>query len=84
MRFFINLSEDLCPSNRRLRLILIKSSIKIRSFGVNEKRLKTISKTRDAESNQDFKQFLNRIIQKKSPGTETLKAWLREIIDEEF
>jgi hypothetical protein len=49
----------------------------------SEKRLKQISKTREAENNQQLKQFLNRIIQKKAPGTETLKAWLREIIGDE-
>ncbi len=50
----------------------------------SEKRLRDISKTQSAENNQDFKQFLNRIIQKKAPGTETLRAWLREIIADEY
>ncbi len=49
----------------------------------SEKRLKDISKTQTAENNQQLKQFLNRIIQKKAPGTETLKSWLREIIGDE-
>jgi hypothetical protein len=45
-----------------------------------EKRLKDISKTQHADSNQQLKQFMNRIIQKKAPGTETLKTWLNEIL----
>jgi hypothetical protein len=49
----------------------------------SEKRLKDISKTQEAGKNETFKQFLNRIIQKKSPGTETLKTWLNEILPKE-
>ena len=48
-----------------------------------EKRLKQLSKSIEAEKNQELRQFLNRIIQKKSPGTETLKNWIVEILGED-
>lgn len=48
-----------------------------------EKRLRQLTKSMEAGKNQELKQFLNRIIQKKSPGTETLKNWIVEILGED-
>lgn len=50
----------------------------------SEKELKRISKSIYVNKNQKLKQFINQIIQKKSPGTETLKQWIEEILGEEF
>ena len=49
-----------------------------------EKRLKNISKTQEASKNKELKQFMNRIVQKKSPGTETMKTWLSEILGQDI
>lgn len=73
----------LCPA---LEKFLLKSAaecgIPEREIPFTEERLKQLAKSKDAEKNQELKQFINRIIQKKSPGTETLKSWIVEIIGE--
>lgn len=75
----------LCPA---LEKFLLKSAmecgIPAHEIPFTEERLKQLAKSKDAEKNQALKQLINRIIQKKSPGTETLKAWIQEIIGEEY
>ncbi len=45
------------------------------------KRFKNISKSRTVDRNQDFKQFINAIKQKKSPPTEQMIEWIQDILD---
>jgi hypothetical protein len=61
----------------------IQSGIPQQEIPFSEERLKQLSKSRKAEKDEILKNFLNRIITKKSPGTETLKAWIREILGDE-
>ncbi|MEK7254542.1 MAG: hypothetical protein AAB316_07350, partial [Bacteroidota bacterium] len=50
----------------------------------SEKRLKEISKKQNAGKDVLFLNFLHRIIQRKAPGTETMKAWIQEFLGDEY
>ncbi len=74
----------LCPALERFILISAREcGIPENEIPYTEERLRRLAKSRDVENDQNLKQFLNRIIQKKATGTETLKSWLREIIGDE-
>lgn len=46
-----------------------------------EKYFKNVSKNVNVSSNDNFKQFINTINQKKSEPTETLKNWIEELLN---
>jgi hypothetical protein len=74
----------LCPALERFILFSAKEcGIPENEIPYTKERLRRLAKSKDVEKDQQLKQFLNRIIQKKAPGTETLKTWLREIIGDE-
>ncbi len=50
----------------------------------SEIRLRQIAKSEKASKDKDLNRFLDRIVQRHAPGTETMKQWIVEILGEDL